>query len=234
MDRKHFVGIVVIFSVLAVGSCRSELVTNNSNAPILQNTSDSMTVTESKREPLETYDIANSKGLISLKGSLLRIYNQDGSLWFEASIANEEAARASLDATEDFRPFRYDTDDWSIHLNYVGHDERYYHVIVNDETGLKKFIKKDDPNFQVGTWEQYILDCFAVQFDPESNPLLDQPNGNAQGSIPKQWRRDPEEIRGEWLRIGWHENDDDKQPRHHGWIKWKDNNKIIVGLFEIA
>lgn len=199
-------------------------------------------VSESPKDaPYDYYDIGQSLGLVSLteksfgKNEVIRLYNQDGSIWFEFSL-NEDSARETIGRKEDFQPFRFDMDD-SYHFvfNYVGQDSRYHHVVVNEDTGSKKFIKKDDAHFKVGTWEQYILGCFAVDFKAADNPLLEAPNGYPVTiGVAEQSTFRPETIEGDWLKVSWSDDKDENQKKNFGWVRWKENNKIIIFLFEMA
>lgn len=194
-----------------------------------------------KAPQIDLYDIKSSLGLVGTKDKeyakdeFIRIYNRDGSLWYEFSPYDEEKARESIERNENFRPFRYTTDYNWFYFNCVGQDSRYYHVIVNDETGLKKFVRKDDPILKLGTWEMYILDCFAVGFERENNALRDEPNGRPlTGDIPKHLNFHPEKIKGDWLKVRWHDNDDDKEVPRFGWVRWKENGKIVISVYETA
>ena len=195
-----------------------------------------------KESQIDTYDLKNTLGLLGTKDrspkkdEFIRIYNKDGSLWFEFSLHDAERTQQLIEENENFRPFRYQADaDW-FYFNCVGQDDRYYHVIVNDDSALIKFVKKDDPMLSLGTWEEYILNCFTVEFDSNHNPLHEAPNGKRSQTVDvsKSVYFHPEKIEGDWLKVRWHENNDDEQPAKFGWIKWKIDQKLVLGLAEIA
>jgi len=50
-------------------------------------------------------------------------------------------------------------------------------VIVIEDTGLKKFVKKDYTALKVQSWEEHLKTAFAVRFDQVENPLRKSPNG---------------------------------------------------------
>lgn len=199
--------------------------------------------TETPGEPedaeFDYYDLKQSLGLVSIKeirfgkNQVMRLYNQDGTLWFALSLDDEETARETIERKEDFHPFRADHDDWSFVFNCVRQDRRYYHVVVNEDTGSKKFIRKDESHFKLGTWEQYILDCFAVDFKAADNPLREEPNGRPiLVAISKGSTFHPDKIDGDWLKVRWSAGDDGTRGPNFGWIKWKENNRIVIFFFE--
>ncbi len=191
--------------------------------------------------PIDSYDLKDSLGWVGTKDKSfakdesIRIYNEDGSLWYEFSPNHEESARESIEQNENFRPFRYSTDYNLFYFNAVGQDKRYYHVIVNDETGLTKLIRKDDPHIRLGTWEEYILDSFAIEFDANSNPLLQKAEGQPVNHVVRNsinYR--PDKIEGDWLKVRWFENNDDRNKPEFGWVRWRKDNRLVLNIFEIA
>lgn len=197
-----------------------------------------------KDAPFDYYNIRTSIGLLHFTekrvtdDKVIRLYNDDGSLWFAFSLNDEETARQTIEGNKDLQPFRADMDNsYAFVFNCVGQDRRYYHVVVNEDTGSKKFIRKDDPHFKLGTWEQYILDCFAVDFRASDNPLREEPKGPPiTVDASKRPTFHPEKIDGDWLRVRWSEGDDDTKEIKYGWIKWKEKEKeqIIIYFFEMA
>ena len=187
-------------------------------------------------------NIENSLGLITLNdndkfykdGNIINIYNQNGSLWYKFIYFDDTRSKTSKE-NENFHPFRYDLDDYFLYFNFVGQDSHYYHIVVNEENGLKKYLKKNDPIFKIETWEQYILNCFAVDFNPIDNPLLEKPNGkNIVGDIPMKLTFHPERIKEDWLKVVWYKDDYNRKEPKYGWVKWKKDNKIVINLFETA
>ncbi len=193
---------------------------------------------QEKPSKINFRDIENSRGLVAIsdkryeKDSRIRIYNQDGSIWYEYTNSGEDSSRLKFD--ENLLPFRKDADELLLIFDSVSEDDLYYQVVVNEKTGLKKFIRKDDPLFKFGNWEDFTLNCFAVSFDSEKNPMRREINGE----IIKDGFQDeflhPEEIRGEWLKVKWHPDDDREKPATFGWIRWKEDKKIVINFFEKA
>lgn len=217
-------------------------VNNMSSYPSTQINSPDTPNAQVKKEQIqqiEYYDIKYSIGLIITDdnkrydyGSPIYIYNQDGSIWYQ--FTNERVSNEVLEfGNDDLRPFRYQADEILLVFNCVGQDSLYYHVIVNEETKLKKFIRKDSEIFNFITWEEYILKSFAVSFDENKNPLRDKPNGQViNEKISLELPFHPKEIQGNWLKIKWVEKD--KKESKFAWIEWKKDSTIIVNIFETA
>lgn len=225
------------FSKIA-GTQNNVLVDSTKQAKNLNNTQ-----TDEKTTPkvikIDYYDIKNSLGLVTItqkgfsEGQSIEIYNQDGSIWYKTSLFNDGAVK-SIEQNQDFRPFRYDLDDNFFYFNCVGQDAEYFQVIVNDETGLKKFVRKDSSHFKFESWEKYILDCFAVEFDIEKNPLREEINGKViVREIPKELYFNAVEIKGEWLKVNLRDINTEKS-YGFGWIRWKINDKIMINFLETA
>jgi hypothetical protein len=190
---------------------------------------------------VEYYDINSSLGLVSAndkryeQDGSIRIFNQDGSLWYELSSKDENKEGVITLKKKEFMPFRINADELLVVMNSVGEDNRYYHVIVNEDTKLTKYVRKDDPVLQLGTWEKYILNCFAVEFDSKNNPLRDSPNGQILDSeVDRKLTFRPLKIQGEWLAVRLEASRKNTNAGIAGWIRWKDNGKLILRLFEIA
>ena len=197
----------------------------------------------SKVPKIEYRDISNSLGLVEIaekgfmKDKTVRIYNEDESLWNEFSLFDENKIYQNIVQNKNFRPFRYDTDNNHFYFDWVSENKLFYQVVVNEETKLKKFVKKDDPHFKANTWEKYTLNCFAVEFDWEKNPLRVDIDGQIiKQNLDKGLSFQPKEIRGNWLKVKSFDlnNVNDENKSESGWIKWKDGNKIIINFLEDA
>lgn len=182
--------------------------------------------------------IKNTKGLIVLsdrdsKEDFIRFYNEDGSLWYKFTFYYEDKG-GSFERNENFRAFAFHPDYFVLALKCVGEDKSRYEVIVNEETGLKKFVKKDDPTLKFQTWEDHITKAFAVDFNQDENPLRETPEGKIKVvELPKEVTFHPVKIEGEWLKVSW---DVAKHGDNagFGWIKWKENQEILVELFYLS
>ncbi|MBK7706806.1 MAG: hypothetical protein IPN69_08980 [Acidobacteria bacterium] len=195
----------------------------------------------SEPEPAKQYDfeVMDSQGLVAAtdrlyeKGNFARIYNKDGSVWFEFTFYTESPREFSIEK-EGFAPFVNDTEE-KVVLKCIGVSGQYFRVLVNEETRLEKFVKRNDPAFEFKTWGQYVLECFAVNFDARQNPIRTKPNGEiVDHDVTADTNYHPDRIVGNWLRIRWHDGNDAQQKPRFGWIKWKEGNRLLIWYFEMA
>jgi len=181
---------------------------------------------------------ANSLGLIVLSKSysnknFIHIYNEDGSLWHKFSFYYDDSAGKFEYANESFRPFAFHPDYFLLALKCVRKDTGRYEVIVNEETGLKKYVKADDPSLKFETWEDHILKVFAVGFNRKQNPVLNAPQGRVKKVSTPDAPFHPVEVRGEWLKIKW-EAANQRTKYGSGWIRWRRGERLLVELFYIS
>jgi len=185
--------------------------------------------------------IANSPGLIVLsdqlgKNDFVRIYNDDGNLWHEFSFFYDDSDGKFDYENENFRPFAFHPDYFILNLKCVGEDKNRYEVVVNEETGLKKFVKKEDRTLRFETWEELIPTLFAVGFKKEENPLRDIPNGKLKVvELPNEVIFHPIKVEKDWLKVSWEDPKKNKgKDENSGWIRWKENQKILIEFFYFA
>ncbi|MBS1795884.1 MAG: hypothetical protein JSS81_18665 [Acidobacteria bacterium] len=179
--------------------------------------------------------IKGTKGLIVLsdryrKNEFVRFYNEDESLWYEFTFFYDDSDGKFDYENENFLPFAFHPDYFSLALKCVGEDKNRYEVIVNEETGLKKFVKKNDPTLKFQTWEDHITKAFAVDFNRNENHLRETPQGKIKtGELPSEVTFHPVKMEGDWLKVSW---DVAKQGDNagSGWIKWKENQKLLIEL----
>jgi hypothetical protein len=188
--------------------------------------------------------IEHAIGVITLdrksysKERRIQIFNDNGSLWYEFSFYNDDGDRKFDRAKVDFRPFAFHPDYFVLALKCVGKDASRFKVVVNETTGLTKFIRKDDHALKFQTWREHILDLFAVGFDPSKNPLRIAPGGRAKAvRLPKDGTFHPLQINGRWLKVRWNTSDERKDKGKkvgYGWVKWKENNRLLIELFYLS
>lgn len=184
--------------------------------------------------PLPQDDLAG--GVVGLKedaNGLLYLYNRNGSIWKTVDLAQDSIVDATLN------PHSIKLDYNNLVFRCVREVGSYYAVIADENTGLIKYVKKDDPHFEYQPWEQHLLHVFSVGFDEKKNPLRRSQDPRS-ASIPfdKEAYYHPVEIKGDWMKVEI-ENDSmnvergGKRPAT-GWIKWKEGHKIIVDVFYVA
>jgi hypothetical protein len=114
-----------------------------------------------------------------------------------------------------------------------GEDSKYYEVIVNEETLLTKYVRKSDSWYRVVTWQDHILDTFAIDFDKSKNPIRETPDGKIKemGAL-KVARFAARSFDGDWLKVEWDvsgsEHHDDLR-KDSGWIRWRESNRLLIG-----
>ncbi len=177
-------------------------------------------------------DLKNSMGLLSAEYSSVKIpsgfveiYNEDGTIWTKFFFG-DLAAKHSTDNA--LAPFRASSDGYLI-FDLIGEGKGFYKVIANEETGLVKYIRKDDPSFKRQRWQEYILSCFAVSALDKTNSVRISPDGqHFKEYLDRSYIQfEPLEIEGDWLKVKVNDNTD-------GWIKWRINGKLAISLFETA
>ena len=185
----------------------------------------------------------NSSGLVVLNEEhrgrdFIRIYNADGSVWHEFSFYDE--LRASKVGVEkgSFLPFAFHPDYFLLALRCVRKEAGRYEVVVNEETGLKKYVRASDPSLKLEAWEQHVLGAFAVDFNPKENPPREAPRGRAKKADAKDALFQPVEMRGEWLKVKWRAADQpgrDDAPKYvYGWVRWRRSAILLLELFYFA
>jgi hypothetical protein len=106
----------------------------------------------------------------------------------------------------------------------------YYKVKLED--GTIGYMANNPEQVVFHTWEEHLLNTFSVDFDPEKNPLRQGPSASAATGIP--YTQDnfyhPHKVQGDWLQVSYGYDDDTK----YAWIKWKENNRLLVEFYYFA
>ncbi len=169
------------------------------------------------------------------------IYNQDGSVWMQFDFDYENKVKNKYNYTfddikklynwnNDFNPYVFNIDNTLLMFICTGIEEDRYKIVVNKETGLEKYIQKED-FWILRSWEDHIVhSVVSIDFDTKANPLRSKPTKDSE-KIKLGENIDPVivpiEIKDDWLKIKYWENDIEKT----GWIIWNLNNQIIVNLY---
>jgi len=186
----------------------------------------------------------NTKGLLTLSEEykkpydFIRFYNADGSLWYEFTFYYDDSDGKYEYENDNFRPFSFHPDYFTLALKLIGEKSNYYEVVVNEETKLKKYVKKNDKNLKFETWENHILKTFAIEFNQKENSIRETPNGTLKKvDLSKIERFGAVEFKGEWLKINWDtekNTDSDSKKTDFGWIKWKEGENLLIDWFYFA
>ena len=226
--------------LLISGFCTNSVEQVNTNTPLPPNSITQEALTSVQQE-FDT--IRNTIGLIVLneqgygKEDFIHFYNEDGSLWYKFTYYYDESDGKFEYANDDFRPFAFKVDYFVLALKCIGKENGRYEVIVNDGTGLRKYVKANDPVLKLETCEEHILNVFAVNFNREENPLLEAPRGQVKKAALSKAPFHPVEVKGEWLKVKWDTSygTERNEPRYDfGWIKWKEGDRLLVELLYFA
>jgi hypothetical protein len=229
MKIGGFMLILVVLLVSCISSVTNQRVEENT---VLANTQG---VSQSKTG--KNAELVDLSGVVTLseqysKNDFVRIYNEDGSLWYEYSYYYDDSDGKFEYTNENFKPFSFHPDYFVLAMRCASQDENRFEVIVNEETGLKKFVRKDDRSLKFETWELHIPKAFAVDFERQRNPVRMNPDGKIKTIVsPSKSLFHPVEVNGEWLKIRWISVIKEKKIENVGWVKWKENNKILVELY---
>jgi hypothetical protein len=187
-------------------------------------------------ERVHEYSIEGAIGVVVLtdhysKSDFVNIYNEDGSLWYRFTFYGTETNNLS---NTTFKPLSFNRDYFLLVLKCMGKSEGRFEVVVDEETGLRKYARADDPVLKLQTWEEHILQTFAVDYNRQDNPVLDRPNGSVKGlDVSKEVMFHPVEINGEWLKVRWSvpgKLGTNNVNNNSGWIRWKKGRNISIEL----
>lgn len=195
----------------------------------------------------EKFSIKNTKGVVVLdkfvKGDFVRFYNADGSLWYEFSYFYDDSDGKFDYANDDFRPFAFHVDYFLLALKCTENNDKVLEVVVNEETGLRKYVKANDPILKLETWEEFVLSVFSVNFDQKANPILEAPSGKVKKvavrkvAIRKGASFRPVEIQGDWLKLRWDlagEQTAKEKGDANGWIRWRIDETLLIDFYYFA
>ena len=172
----------------------------------------------------------------------IKIYNKNGSEWMSFNYLYDSLLKAKGNISYKLSDIKslYNWNDtlapYAMHLDYfilmfkcTGINNNKYRVIVNEKTGLEKYIIKDK-FWNLRSWSDHIINSVAtIDFDSKANPLRVGPSESYQkiNLSETPFPMDPVSIQGDWLKVKYFEDDKEK----YGWIKWKKGNSIIISLY---
>lgn len=193
--------------------------------------------------------IGDSKGVVTLsqtygENDTVKIYNADGSIWYEFSYYDDAAFDQLESINTEFRPFAFHPDYLILGLRVTGEDDKRYEVVVNEEDGLKKFVRKDDKVLEYEPFEKHILSTYAIDFDSDKNPVLDEPEGK---KVTEDYSKvaifKAVQVSGDWVELKWSEpttkadantNETQDEREKTGWVRWRKDGTMLIELFYVA
>lgn len=156
----------------------------------------------------------NQKITESVKVSFL---NDDGTVW---DIEND-----------DFVPFSWHPDYGTLALRCIEIRNDTCLVVVDEKRNLMKKYPLSNKGLIFQTWEEHVLSVFSVGFNEKENPMRKGPSVNDEIIF---YSMDdfcfPAHIKGDWLQLTWGPESNPK----YGWIRWKENGKLLIELFYFA
>ncbi|QQS43058.1 MAG: hypothetical protein IPM63_09065 [Acidobacteriota bacterium] len=195
--------------------------------------------------PFDKQDIVidGVKGFVVLNGQygigdFISFYNRDGSVWHSLTFYYDDFSGIYPYENDQFRPYAFHPDYFIFAVKLKAeHDDRF-EVVVNEETGLTKFLRKGDGFYEFQTWSEHITNLFAVDFDPKRNPLRSRPAGDTiiYPTLEEKPTFHPVETSGEWLKVKWdsQRKGSPETEYDHGWIRWTRNGKLLIELWYLC
>jgi len=187
-------------------------------------------------------DISNRIGVLTInenlytkENGLIQLLNDDGTTWYEFTLYYDDSDGQWDYVNKKLNILAFHPDYFLFEIECTNETEEYYEVVVNEATQLSKRIVKS-PEFKLLTWEQYVLNVFAIDFDRDEYPIFHQKNGIPVSNIPDQnLILRPVIIEGDWMKIQWSDVFQPTKPEHvhDGWIKWRESNRIMIELYHI-
>jgi len=174
-------------------------------------------------------NIENTVGVLvfqSTNKASFKLFNDNGTLWKLQDIAD-----FSSNSNDSILPFAFSPDNFLLVFKCKNITNDNYEIIVNEELGLKKYIKKNDKKFIFETWGKHIESAFSVEFNSQTNPIYSE-----QSIVSNIIVKDndkfyyPVQVKDDWLKIKWGENDN----WNYGWIKWRSEKKMLIEIFYFA
>lgn len=194
-------------------------------------------------EPAEGVAVFESnEETLAKAGHKITFYGSDGAVWKQID-ARDDSLESLKGEEGDFFPLLFSngaSTEFAIELRITGRSDDWLRVVVHEtrEPQTVAYLRADDPMFKPLSWEQYALSFFNLRFDPDSNPVLQMPDGSpTDARMPEEPLIKPDEVRGDWLKIRWttHEPDEPsageiaKQfPGNVGWIRWRKDGEILI------
>lgn len=182
--------------------------------------------------------IKNIKGLVVLgegydkQNDLIRFYNADSSQWYQFTFYYDDSDGDFEYKNNDFRPYSFHPDYFKLAMKLIGETADYYEILVNEESGLKKYVKKSNKTLKFESWQDHILNTFAVEFDKTTNPLMNSPDGVPRSDdLSSVDRYAADKFEGDWLRVKLVKKNNpqnDTVSTDSAWIRWRKDDLLLI------
>jgi len=195
-----------------------------------------------------------SKGVVSFMFSdensirKFKILNKDGSLYAMVDFALDEinidgekfkltqfATDKSLMRKLDFAPKEFYPELSVIQFEYTEVKGDLAEIIVNKDKLISKYIEIN-PGFKIEDWRKHLTGCM-IDFNKRTNIIREKPGEKFKSLNYESSENDLifiiKEIKGNWVKIECSEICDcncNSGKKYDGWIKWKNQDKLIIRL----
>lgn len=150
---------------------------------------------------------------------------------FETDSLTTNFQNDSLKETIDFSPLNFFPDYYILRLELQKLDSIYYWVYLNSDKTVLKKIKKNEL-FQFLNWTDFMKK-YLIDFDENQNPLRKSINGKRiKIKENENLFFQIDKIEGDWVHISNSSICDEnmRDIKIDGWIKWKLNDRIIIKI----
>jgi hypothetical protein len=226
-------------------SCTQQSSTTLSADTLKSDSSDTVTTTKSPETIQVTQQCAYENEMSDLGvGLIIALSNFEV---FNDSLLTDRFAEIKMYENEvaGICPLFFETDYGIMHFVCIGETENAYKVLTG--TTDLKYIPKTKTS-DVRTWDDYILQSYGIGRKTGS-ALCQEPLDNSQTiSVPGGYEIFcAMEVKGNWLKVKYdcfcniENNPHEGEPCHAfinecdkpltGWLKWRDQNKLLIEIF---
>jgi hypothetical protein len=124
-----------------------------------------------------------------------------------------------------FYPEHLKLDYDMLYLKVLTAGREFLEVEVNRETGQTAWVDRFKGNLVY--WPDFLLNVHSVEFiDPANQKVMIKPLTHASEVLSDYTDMHPKLIKDEWLKVDL--SDENLNKLSEGWIKWKENNRLLI------
>lgn len=158
--------------------------------------------------------------------TIVTILNDDNSIYIRISLRGNEEPKLPTG----FSPYAINISEDVFLIEVIAKDKERYQVSIGK--GKSKFIRKSDKSVKFYTWPDFFLkyDSASLVIDKTKNPVRVAPGFRSKkiGLIDYEHDYiDAIKIMGDWMKVKV-VSDSYNRKDVYGWVKWKENGKIII------
>jgi hypothetical protein len=194
-------------------------------------------IEKSRGNGAQDVPIQGTIGVITLNHNFtgkkaIKILNEDGRIWVSFKFYTNQPK-----LPKSFSPVAFDYEYTFLVLKCLRIENGKYVVLVNNKKdSLVKYVSIEDSTFIFQTWEQHILSGEQLELHERKHTIRQKPDEASKKiriSFPPASGFIPVEIQGDWLKVKWYdsENDVKKIKWSYGWVKWRDQEHILIDKY---